>query len=548
MSGKVEFIVADITMGSLKGCERPSVTMPIMAHPPTSTSDFSFRNFVTTAVSLQCQKVIRLDFKHIQAVEPALKVLKEFNDKVSTVKHTPYTREHTSLQRTIFICKITIFDYFATLRYSGILSSSPFISSLNHIKIQIEFPVWIHADVLEGFHQGSMKIGLPVNPRQLLKLVKDSNVTLELLSFGWTTSFKRDGRYTWSHVLDMLEILKEEGTSIPITFPVRAAFVGASIPQLQWLLGTLPQSSLTVWNGRFDIPDLEGLLRLRTMMPRNRVYYDLLSPLREQFNAKKNTVPEPPASLPMVPGEKYALTKKPVEIFQTTSSVVFAKNAGLYLINPPLSLSPDHSITINGYLEIFLRRRGFQNPPSPPPLVEPVTAQIMTAVGAVPQAIHQPLLPPGYARVYKRIGLAFQPVDESPLDCSHLIERSIFIFELKGPMYDSVIFRFHVNSSPEVRVDPPLYLPPGIQHSVHYQPEVLSIAGTFILGIWGSGGQASFAVYDMDLETQVKPHSATQSKEEKQVFEVFSRPLWQAPPIFPFASSYYLLLFLFLVL
>ena len=52
-----------------------------MAHPPITDSDLTFTEWLN--ISLQSNKGIKLDFKTPNAVEPCLRKLKMFTDKVN---------------------------------------------------------------------------------------------------------------------------------------------------------------------------------------------------------------------------------------------------------------------------------------------------------------------------------------------------------------------------------------------------------------------------------------------------------------------------------
>lgn len=68
------FIEADVLMIDEKHSE------PIMAHPPLTDSDLTFREFLES--SLTSRKGLKLDFKTLNSVEPCLKMLSSNKDKV----------------------------------------------------------------------------------------------------------------------------------------------------------------------------------------------------------------------------------------------------------------------------------------------------------------------------------------------------------------------------------------------------------------------------------------------------------------------------------
>lgn len=82
-------------------------------------------------------------------------------------------------------------------------------------------------------------------------------------------------------------IPKREGKHL--TFPVNASLLKNSIIPLKWLCEQY-DASLTVWQSQagatVDIPDL---IYLRSKIPRNRVFYDLLPETMKEFSEKANS-------------------------------------------------------------------------------------------------------------------------------------------------------------------------------------------------------------------------------------------------------------------
>ena len=66
------------------------------------------------------------------------------------------------------------------------------------------------------------------------------NIFQATLSIGWTTKFNSasdpSGEYTMDMALKMAERLTENSVGQPITFPIRAAFVGKSLKALEYLI------------------------------------------------------------------------------------------------------------------------------------------------------------------------------------------------------------------------------------------------------------------------------------------------------------------------
>lgn len=73
---------ADIVIGTVTGKEGHSI--PIMAHPPATTSDLSLEEFLSSVhqynnVNRQKQKGVKLDFKSIEAFEKSQELIKKYS-------------------------------------------------------------------------------------------------------------------------------------------------------------------------------------------------------------------------------------------------------------------------------------------------------------------------------------------------------------------------------------------------------------------------------------------------------------------------------------
>ncbi|MEE6458700.1 hypothetical protein FKM82_000389 [Ascaphus truei] len=190
---------------------------PIMVHPPESDSDITLQEWLNDVSSTN--KGIKLDFKSLEAVQPSMHILEA-------------------------------------------------------VKTNIKQPVWINADILPG-PGGNAKA---VDAKEFLQTVAlfFPDVTLSL---GWTTGWhpdKNNKGYTWEMVREMETICKV--LSQPVTFPVRAALVRQSLPQLHWLLQTSDRYSLTIWAGKDDDYPVEDLLYIRDNSDKTKIYYDVFDP------------------------------------------------------------------------------------------------------------------------------------------------------------------------------------------------------------------------------------------------------------------------------
>lgn len=78
-------IEADVSLGTIKDKEGDLLLVPIMAHPPSKQSDLSLEEFLDTIIDYHIPKGIKLDFKSIEVVESALKIVKLKIDKVMKI-------------------------------------------------------------------------------------------------------------------------------------------------------------------------------------------------------------------------------------------------------------------------------------------------------------------------------------------------------------------------------------------------------------------------------------------------------------------------------
>jgi hypothetical protein len=77
---------ADVVLGTMKSGPRDLI--PVMAHPPNSTSDLSLDGFLTEVVTYtqkghRCG--VKLDFKTVAVLEPALTALQRHEHQVTTL-------------------------------------------------------------------------------------------------------------------------------------------------------------------------------------------------------------------------------------------------------------------------------------------------------------------------------------------------------------------------------------------------------------------------------------------------------------------------------
>jgi len=228
LDGADMMIEADVSMGTLTIGNDSSV-IPIMAHPPHKTSDLSLEQFLTTILKSGKRKGIKLDFKDIAIVEPALAMLKRQEN-------------------------------------------------------QITVPLWLNADIVAGPVNAAT---VPLDANGFLNLMKQF-FPLAVISVGWTTRFGpdittqpptiiTDGFYSSDQVKSLRDALVRAEIHQPVTFPIRAGIAASTESQtnLIWLLKQVPDSTLTIWSAVYDTVDVPGLMRLIQNVGKERVYIDV---------------------------------------------------------------------------------------------------------------------------------------------------------------------------------------------------------------------------------------------------------------------------------
>lgn len=231
----IQMLEGDIVMGILLGCSGGIVncSMPIMAHPPVIVSDLSLEMFLDATISynrarsnLTERKGLKLDYKDESAALHSLPKLKERYDQDPS---------------------------------------------------QLQFPIWINADVFQGPEAGS---AAKVNGSFMIDQQK-SNVPTGTLSLGWTTSYRKgESYYTKEQFDQMAELLKRDNSKATITFPLRAQL---ALPVVELVKDLLDNSelegmspSVTLWEGGDD-PQVERaeLDRFIERIGKDRVFVDL---------------------------------------------------------------------------------------------------------------------------------------------------------------------------------------------------------------------------------------------------------------------------------
>uniref|UniRef100_A0A3P9HAX8 Family with sequence similarity 151 member B n=1 Tax=Oryzias latipes TaxID=8090 RepID=A0A3P9HAX8_ORYLA len=165
------------------------------------------------------------------------------------------------------------------LDFKSLEAVAPSLVLLEPVLSEKMFPVWINADILTG-------PGGRANP---LKAESFLSATADLpphavLSLGWTTGWTAGAEnpgYSWDMVQEMEQICRDLPHAV--TFPVRAALLAQSLPQLCWLLQQSDRFSLTVWTSTEDQFSLQDLRSYRSRLDVGKIYFDLPDSVRAEL-------------------------------------------------------------------------------------------------------------------------------------------------------------------------------------------------------------------------------------------------------------------------
>lgn len=240
LNSDIDFIEADILLGHVDNDCGDQHILPIMAHPPATTSDISLESFLTqiqeynSIVEPNKVKGVKLDFKSINALEASIDIINSIYNKQS-------------------------------------------------------FPTWINADILPGPVNNTETV--PVDPKRFFDAVKQLGPVV--LSIGWTTKWSEsslDGCYTEDHVNEMISVIKEnhiDKQGIAITFPVRAGIAANSLNQLKILHRAFNNKinvTFTIWSSANDAVNVEKLRQFIFTIGLNKVYVDVPADLKNQLH------------------------------------------------------------------------------------------------------------------------------------------------------------------------------------------------------------------------------------------------------------------------
>eukprot|EP00043_Microstomoeca_roanoka_P019601 m.223677 g.223677 ORF g.223677 m.223677 type:complete len:270 (-) comp17026_c9_seq4:3418-4227(-) len=175
--------------------------VPILAHPPARVSDLSVSDLLQTIINFSEQslaeqhtdeaRILKLDFKDPNSVDPTLLLLQEF--KVDLVS----------------------------------------------------WEIWLNADILQG---PGGRIPL-FDPDDFIVKCKDYGT----LSLGWTTSmYTRTFGYTLDMAEQMLQLCRKHAIARPPTFALSASYAMESHPVVIQLLTAIDKSTVTLWGAADD--------------------------------------------------------------------------------------------------------------------------------------------------------------------------------------------------------------------------------------------------------------------------------------------------------
>ena len=210
----------------LRGQGTPNQTdIPVMAHPPDIDSDITLEEWITRVITTD--KGVKLDFKSIEVLEPAMLVLNQFRGSYKQ-------------------------------------------------------PIWLNSDIFNGPNSPD---STPVNATRFREIILEHFPECTL-SIGWKTLYPGLEIYTEEMIEEMATYARD--LQQPITYPVRARFVKDSWTNLKSLLDESRGYTLSIWSGSSDIVDPDDLVFVRQNAEADRVYYDLPEWLMNAFLDRLN--------------------------------------------------------------------------------------------------------------------------------------------------------------------------------------------------------------------------------------------------------------------
>ncbi|CAE8650459.1 unnamed protein product [Polarella glacialis] len=198
----------DVTMGHVVGSDRSSDPVPIMAHPPSRTSDLSFEACLE-AVIQDGRRHVKFDFKNLASVELCLPMLAAASSRLAANRQA----------------------------------------------------VWLNADVLPGPGLRSWSCAVPAEAflAAAAELCPGAHLSLgwKVNPVGWNDTYTEADCQAMAALCN--KHLKE--ASGGIVFAVAARVAGRDPNALAGLLRSVPNSQLLLWTGTWEPPVSSGALQ-----------------------------------------------------------------------------------------------------------------------------------------------------------------------------------------------------------------------------------------------------------------------------------------------
>jgi Uncharacterized conserved protein (DUF2181) len=249
-SDTITAIETDLIMGFTNGATDGQEKVPIMAHPPNTHSDLSMEAFIDImrANAHRSNKVIKLDFKEQETVEPTLTAL---------------------------------------------------------VKAQLPTTIFLNADILPGpgrREPGAVTIDAPFFLKTCQKFIQHhqqqsssgATTTRFAFSLGFKTMFADITGYTAEDVeamtflMDHYQLFQTDG-DVGVVLALNARLLEKSLTQFDSILPRYPKLQLLVWTGKGEPPVPHSLIQSlqdhfeKTGM-RQRIGYDCQ--VREDLNER----------------------------------------------------------------------------------------------------------------------------------------------------------------------------------------------------------------------------------------------------------------------
>lgn len=154
----------------------------------------------------------------------------------------------------------------------------PALKIVQEKRDKIKGPIWLNADIMQG--PSARQTRIPA--RDFLDAIAEFPEAT--LSLGWTTILKGKNynlKYTMTMVQEMQKFCKT--LKQPITFPVRAEQLVDSWKEFDWLLQQSRRYTLTVWTSPVDNVTKSDMDYIKQQAEASRIYFDLPKKLRPSF-------------------------------------------------------------------------------------------------------------------------------------------------------------------------------------------------------------------------------------------------------------------------